>query len=61
VECFGYQDVNALRTSLHRFPDEPAVKEAFYGESLVKVERALIREYVDIRFEVYFRILYIRI
>ncbi len=36
VEHFGYQHVNALRTALHRFPDEPMVKEAFYGESLVK-------------------------
>ncbi|CAF3101163.1 unnamed protein product [Rotaria sp. Silwood2] len=30
VEYFGYQDVNALRTALHRFPDDPIVKEAFY-------------------------------
>jgi len=30
VKHFGYQDVNALRTALHRFPNEPSVKEAFY-------------------------------
>ncbi|CAM2712197.1 unnamed protein product [Rotaria socialis] len=30
VEHFGYRDVNALRTALHRFPDDPIVKEAFY-------------------------------
>ncbi|CAF0815690.1 unnamed protein product [Adineta steineri] len=30
VESFGYRDVNALRTALYRFPDEPAVKDAFY-------------------------------
>ncbi|CAF3338629.1 unnamed protein product [Rotaria sp. Silwood2] len=30
VEYFGYQDVNALRTALHRFPDDPIVQEAFY-------------------------------
>lgn len=31
VELFGYQDLNALRTALHRFPDDPIVKSAFYG------------------------------
>ncbi|CAF4457073.1 unnamed protein product, partial [Didymodactylos carnosus] len=30
VDYYGYHDVNALRTALHRFPDEPAVKAAFY-------------------------------
>ncbi|CAF2135336.1 unnamed protein product [Rotaria magnacalcarata] len=30
VEHFGYHDVNALRTALHRFPDDPAVKLAYY-------------------------------
>jgi hypothetical protein len=30
VERFGYHDVNALRTAFYRFPDELAVKEAFY-------------------------------
>ncbi|CAF1048206.1 unnamed protein product [Adineta steineri] len=30
VEFFGYRDVNALRTALYRFPDEPAIKDAFY-------------------------------
>jgi hypothetical protein len=33
VEYFGYRDVNALRTALYRFPDEPAIKEAFYSKS----------------------------
>lgn len=30
VEYFGYHHVNALRTALHRFPDETTVKSAFY-------------------------------
>ncbi|CAF2412893.1 unnamed protein product [Rotaria sp. Silwood2] len=30
VEHFGYRDVNALRTALHRFPDDPIVQTAFY-------------------------------
>jgi len=30
VEYFGYRHVNALRTALHRFPDDPIVKAAFY-------------------------------
>ncbi|CAF1663209.1 unnamed protein product, partial [Rotaria magnacalcarata] len=30
VEHFGYHDVNALQTALHRFPDDPAVKLAYY-------------------------------
>ncbi|CAF5214288.1 unnamed protein product, partial [Rotaria magnacalcarata] len=30
VEHFGYHDVNTLRTALHRFPDDPAVKLAYY-------------------------------
>ncbi|CAF3812573.1 unnamed protein product [Rotaria sp. Silwood1] len=33
VEHFGYHHVNALRTALHRFPDDPAVKSAYYGKS----------------------------
>ena len=33
MEYFGYHDVNALRTALYRFPDEPAIKSAYYGES----------------------------
>ncbi|CAF3303973.1 unnamed protein product [Rotaria socialis] len=36
VEHFGYRDVNALRTALHRFPDDPIVKEAFYGDALFR-------------------------
>lgn len=32
VEYFGYSDINALRTALHRFPDDPVVKSAFYGK-----------------------------
>ena len=31
VEYFGYRDVNALRTALFRFPDDPVVQAAFYG------------------------------
>jgi hypothetical protein len=42
VKYFGYQDVNALRTALHRFPDEPAIKEAFYGKSLLKSLQRLL-------------------
>ena len=34
VEHFGYQHVNALRTALHRIPDDPVVQAAFYGERL---------------------------
>ncbi|CAF1608240.1 unnamed protein product [Rotaria magnacalcarata] len=30
VEHFGYHDVNALGTALHRFPDDPVVKSAYY-------------------------------
>lgn len=30
VEYFGYRDVNALRTALFRFPDDPIVQAAFY-------------------------------
>ncbi|CAF1479003.1 unnamed protein product [Rotaria sordida] len=30
VEYFGYQHVNALRTALYRFPDDPVVQAAFY-------------------------------
>ncbi len=33
VEHFGYHHVNALRTALYRFPDEPAIKDAYYGKS----------------------------
>ncbi len=32
VEHFGYKDVNALRTALSRFPDDPIVQSAFYGK-----------------------------
>ena len=32
VEHFGYHDVNALRTALYRFPEDPVVNDAFYGE-----------------------------
>jgi len=30
VEYFGYHDVNALRTALFRFPNDPVVQAAFY-------------------------------
>lgn len=30
VEHFGYKDVNALRTALHRFPNDPIIQSAFY-------------------------------
>ncbi|CAF1426902.1 unnamed protein product [Rotaria magnacalcarata] len=30
VKHFGYQDVNALRTALYRFPDDPIIQAAFY-------------------------------
>ncbi|CAF1575960.1 unnamed protein product [Rotaria sp. Silwood1] len=39
VEHFGYHHVNALRTALYRFPDDPIVKEAFYGKSLLEIIR----------------------
>ena len=32
VEHFGYKNVNALRTAVSRFPDDPVIKEAFYGK-----------------------------
>ena len=31
VEHFGFRDVNALRTALFRFPNDPVVQAAFYG------------------------------
>ena len=31
VEHFGYKHVNALRTAVSRFPDDPVIKEAFYS------------------------------
>ncbi|CAF4899588.1 unnamed protein product, partial [Rotaria sp. Silwood1] len=37
VEHFGYHHVNALRTALYRFPDDPIIKEAFYGKSLLEI------------------------
>ncbi|CAF1307332.1 unnamed protein product [Adineta steineri] len=30
VEHFGYHDVNALRTALYRFPNDPVIQAAFY-------------------------------
>lgn len=30
VEHFGYSHVNALRSAIARFPDDPVIKEAFY-------------------------------
>jgi hypothetical protein len=32
VEHFGYSHVNALRTAVSRFPDDPIIKEAFYSK-----------------------------
>ena len=32
VERYGYGHVNALRTAVARFPDDPVVNEAFYGK-----------------------------
>jgi hypothetical protein len=43
VEYFGYHDVNALRTALHRFPNDPAVKEAFYVKHN-KVTQGLVNQ-----------------
>ena len=37
VEYFGYRDVNALRTALFRFPDDPVVQAAFYGKPIGKM------------------------
>ena len=31
VEYFGYSHVNALRTAISRFPDDPVINEVFYG------------------------------
>jgi hypothetical protein len=36
VEHFGYNDVNALRTALFRFPNDPIIQAAFYGKSRAK-------------------------
>lgn len=33
VEHFGYRHVNALRTAIARFPDDPVINDAFYGKS----------------------------
>ncbi|CAM4917617.1 unnamed protein product [Rotaria socialis] len=43
VEHFGYHHVNALRTALHRFPDDPAVKSAYYVKHN-KVTQGLINQ-----------------
>ncbi|CAF1030083.1 unnamed protein product [Rotaria sordida] len=43
VEHFGYHHVNALRTALYRFPDDPAVKSAFYVKHN-KVTQGLINQ-----------------
>jgi hypothetical protein len=32
VEHFGYKNINALRSAVSRFPDDPIIKEAFYGK-----------------------------
>lgn len=32
VEHFGYSHVNALRSALSRFPDDPVIKDAFYSK-----------------------------
>jgi len=32
VEHFGYSHVNALRTAISRFPDDPVINEAFYSK-----------------------------
>ena len=37
VEHFGYRHVNALRTALHRFPDDPVVQSAFYGNVSIEI------------------------
>jgi len=42
VEYFGYRDVNALRTALFRFPDDPVVQAAFYGKPLKAVSASRI-------------------
>jgi hypothetical protein len=36
VEHFGYSHVNALRTAVSRFPDDPIIKEAFYSKEKKK-------------------------
>ena len=38
VEYFGYHDLNALRTALARFPDDPIVQAAFYGKKIFNFE-----------------------
>ncbi len=37
VEHFGYSHVNALRTAVSRFPDDPIIKEAFYSKEKTRV------------------------
>ena len=32
VEHFGYKNINALRSAVSRFPDDPIINEAFYGK-----------------------------
>ncbi|UJR12545.1 hypothetical protein I4U23_016721 [Adineta vaga] len=48
VEFFGYHDVNALRTAVYRFPDDPAIKSAFYVKHN-KITQGLINQYDSIR------------
>ncbi|CAF2876498.1 unnamed protein product [Rotaria sp. Silwood2] len=43
VEYFGYRDVNALRTAVFRFPDDPVVQAAFYVKHN-KITQGLVRQ-----------------
>ena len=38
VEHFGYRHVNALRTAIARFPDDPVINDAFYGKSQCAIQ-----------------------
>jgi hypothetical protein len=48
VQHFGYQDVNALRTALFRFPDDPVVQGAFYVKHN-KITQGLVSQGQDAR------------
>jgi hypothetical protein len=49
IEHFGYRDVNALRTALFRFPDDPIIKAAFYGKVFCYNKLALmIRSFLQL-------------
>ncbi|CAF2734081.1 unnamed protein product [Rotaria sp. Silwood2] len=54
VEHFGYRHVNALRTAISRFPDDPVIKEAFYVKHN-KITQGLVNQGQCVRLNKLFR------